>query len=113
MPLEKKKSEYEDYTEKLIPILVSITRQHGNITYAFDIDGFRGSETGQIYYKGKDVLEIERFLSSNNIIHAQVISGLGLVLSFKTPQTVTGSATSVTNLLNIKSRKTNIFYQMA
>jgi hypothetical protein len=98
MPKEKrKKSEFEDYTEKLIPIRVTITRQRGNLTYVFDIAGFRGVESGQIYYKGKDVLEVERFMERNNVIHAQVIEGLGWVLSFETPQTLTSPSFSSTD----------------
>jgi hypothetical protein len=91
MPRGKRKSEYEDYTEKLIPTHVTITRERGDVTFVFEINGFKGTDTGQIYYKGKDVLEIERFLDKRDAIQIQEFSKVGLVLNFETPQTVTSS----------------------
>lgn len=82
------KSEYKDYTEKLVPIHVTITKKHGNVTFTFSINGFRGEDTGQIYYKGKDVLEVERIMNTNHVIHGHNIPNLGLVLTFSTPETV-------------------------
>lgn len=82
------KSEYKDYTEKLIPIHVTITKKHGNVTFVFPINGYRGEKTGKIYYKGKDLLEVERIMKNNHIIHGQNFPNLGLVLTFSTPETV-------------------------
>ena len=96
MPREKRRSEYEDYTEKLIPARVTITRQRGSIFFVFEIAGFRGAETGQIYYKGKDVLELERSLDSGEAIRAQVFNKLGHVLNFETPQTMISSLSTGT-----------------
>ena len=82
------KREYKDYTEKLVPIHVTITKKHGNVTFAFNINGFRGENTGQIYYKGKDVLDVEQIINTNHVIHGHNIPDLGLVLTFSTPETV-------------------------
>ena len=91
MPRGKRKSEFDDYTEKLVPTRVTITRQRGDVTFVFEINGFKGADTGQIYYKGKDVLEIERFLDKKNAIQIQEFSRTGLALNFETPQTVVSS----------------------
>jgi hypothetical protein len=86
MPRGNRKSEFDDYTEKLIPTRVTITKQRGNFTYVFEIDGFKGAETGQVYYKGKDVLEVERFMESGQAIRTIKLRNYGLVLNFETPQ---------------------------
>ena len=69
------------------------------VTYVFEIDGFKGAETGQIYYKGSDVAEMDRFLASNNAIRSYNFSNLDLIMDFKTPQAISSPEIIGTYLL--------------
>lgn len=86
--LKGKRSSSDAYSEKLIPTRVTITRQRGNFSYVFEIDGFRGERTGEIHYKGSEVSRIEKFLASNNPIYSFTTSNVGLILNFETPLAV-------------------------
>ena len=83
--LKGKRSSSDAYSEKLIPTRVTITRKRGNLTYIFEIDGFRGEQTGEIHYKASEVSRIEGFLRSNQAIYSFHVSNIGLVLNFETP----------------------------
>ena len=83
--LKGKRSSSDVYSEKLLPIRVTITRSRGNLTYVFEIDGFKGEQTGEIHYKASEVARIEKFLNSNQPIYSFNASNVGLVLNFETP----------------------------
>jgi len=99
--MKREKSDFADYTEKLIPTRVTITKQRGDITFVFDINGFRGAETGQIYYKGKDMLEVEQLLKANNVVRGQNIPNLGWVCEFTTPETVVGESITTGTVISV------------
>jgi hypothetical protein len=100
--LKGKKSSSDAYSEKLIPTRVTITRQRGNLTYVFEIDGFRGEHTGQIHYKGSEIERVEHFLKSNNVIYAFTVSTKGLVSYLEIPQIVTSSSQPTGNLTGLE-----------
>lgn len=85
MPRERK-TEFQNYSERLIPTRVTITRQRGNFKYSFEIDGFKGERTGQIYYKGSEVSKIEHSLQAKDAISSYRSNNFGLVIQFQTPQ---------------------------
>ncbi len=90
MVLLKDRNKYsDDYSEKLIPTRVTITRQHGNLLYVFEVDGYIGEKTGEISYKGSEVERIERLMKSNNAIQFFSLNNVGPVFSFETPQAIT------------------------
>lgn len=86
--LKEKRSDSDVYSEKLIPTHVIITRRRGNLTYVFEIDGFKGERTGEIHYKGSEVSRIEKILASNNPIFSFTSKTTGLILNFETPLAV-------------------------
>jgi hypothetical protein len=99
--LKGRKRSSDAYSEKLIPTRVTITRKRGNLTYVFEIDGFRGERTGQIYYKGGEVSRIENFLSLNNAIYSFTTSNIGEISGFETPLAVTSESKPTGTLAGI------------
>ena len=56
--LKGKRNSSDAFSEKLIPTRVTITRQRGDLTYVFEIDGFKGPTGHTIYFHHTTFLDI-------------------------------------------------------
>lgn len=86
--LKGKRKSSDAYSEKLIPTRITITRQRGDFTYVFEIEGYRGEQTGEISYKASELKKIEKFMASNNPIYSFVSDNVGLILNYEAPMIV-------------------------
>ena len=79
MPQEEHNA-YNRYAEELIPTRVQVQRRRGNFLFIFEVDGYKGVNTGEVYYTRDTALEMEKKITSHRR------RGIGWVLSFMTPQ---------------------------
>src|SRR5262249_60511 len=84
-------SDYEKYAEDVEPAKVLIRRRIGNFIFVFYRDGYKGVNTGEYYISRDTALSIEKVLRGQSRK-----AGVGLVLSFSTPQVVLPEAHSST-----------------
>jgi hypothetical protein len=91
----------DKYSEKLIPTRVLITRKRGELSYVFEIDGYRGEKTGEIHYKASEVARIEKFFKSKNPIYSFTVSTIGLILNLETPLAVATESISTGTLFGL------------
>lgn len=116
--LRGRKSASDKHSEKLIPIRVTITRKRGNFKYIYVIDGHRGEQTGEIYYKASEIKKIEHSLRSNSAIQSYMFNNIGLALNFETPQAIvypesppSGSVSGLSEIFNMQPNEKILFTQ--
>ena len=93
---EEKNIDYSRYNEDVVPTREQIMRKSGNFTFIFEIDGYRGINTGELYYSRDEALRIERIISAGRN---------GTESHFEMPQIILGNealSNSVT-LTGVKS----------
>ncbi len=116
--MQNDRNKYSDeYSERLIPTRVTITRRNGNLVYVFELDGYVGEHTGEISYKGSEVERIECLMKSNNANQFFSLNNIGPVFSFETPQATTsegslptGTVLGLDSIFKVMAQKqTNLF----
>lgn len=73
---------YEKESENVYPAKVKVSRRVGSFDVIFEVDGFRGEKTGEIYYSRDTALAIENILERTNN------QKTGKAYTFTTPQFV-------------------------
>jgi hypothetical protein len=108
--LKGKRNSSDAFSEKLIPTRVTITRQRGDLTYVFEIDGFKGEKTGEISYKVSEISRIENFLKSNDPFYSFNSRTIGLIVNYETPMVVaaesipTGTLAGLEEIFKLQSQ---------
>ncbi len=101
--LKGKRNSSDAFSEKLLPTRVTITRKRGDFTYVFEIDGYRGEQTGEISYKASEIKRIEDFLNSGNPIYSFTSQTRGLILNWESPMIVAGGSIPTGTLAQYES----------
>jgi hypothetical protein len=115
--LRGRKKSSDAFTEKLLPIRVIITRRRGNLTYVFEIDGYKGETSGEIHYKASEVARIEKFFNANEGIYGFSANNIGLILNSETPLAVasesipTGSLAGLEEIFRLQPQAQTILPQ--
>jgi len=71
--------ESENYNENLIPTKAHVTRRKGDFIFIFQVNGYRGTDTGKLYYSRDEALRMEQTISTS-------IGQSGLESHFDIPQ---------------------------
>ena len=58
-------NESEHYNENLIPTKAQVTRKKGGFIFIFQVNGYRGVDTGELYYSRDEALRMEQIISTN------------------------------------------------
>jgi hypothetical protein len=77
---------YEKKSESIVPTSVVVSRDIGQLTVQFPIQGYLGEETGEIYYSRDTAIAIE------NVLELRENERSGLVVSHRIPQYIFSDA---------------------
>ncbi len=85
MRKKRKSSDYDKYSEDLIPGKIYIEKERGGFIFIFQEDGFIGVDTGENYYDRNVKIKMDE------VIQEYISETLGFVLNVNIPNIVLGT----------------------